>query len=73
MSEHQPLTARQLVATLVAHRGYQKLYPENTALSVTQAIKAGALFVEIDIQLSKDHQPGESQRLPWLGSRFNTS
>jgi glycerophosphoryl diester phosphodiesterase len=57
MSEHQPLTARQLVATLVAHRGYQKLYPENTALSVTQAIKAGALFVEIDIQLSKDHQP----------------
>jgi glycerophosphoryl diester phosphodiesterase len=53
MSEHQPLTARQLVA----HRGYQKPYPENTALSVTQAIRSGALFVEIDIQLSQDKQP----------------
>ena len=47
------LTASQLVA----HRGYQQLYPENTALSVTQAIKAGALFVEIDIQLSRDQKP----------------
>ena len=46
-----------LVENLVAHRGYQKLYPENTALSVTQAILSGALFVEIDIQLSQDRQP----------------
>lgn len=61
MPKNQLLTAQQLVpplvATFVAHRGYQKLYPENTALSVTEAIKAGALFVEIDIQLSKDQQP----------------
>lgn len=41
---------------LVAHRGYQHLYPENTALSVSGAIDAGALFVEIDIQLSLDLQ-----------------
>lgn len=53
MPETSTLTASQLVA----HRGYQKLYPENTALSVTQAIDAGALFVEIDIQLSRDQQP----------------
>ena len=54
MPKNSPtLTAQQLVA----HRGYQQRYPENTALSVTQAIKAGALFVEIDIQLSQDQQP----------------
>ena len=53
MPYNKPLTAQQLVA----HRGYQRIYPENTALSVRQAIKAGALFVEIDIQLSRDQQP----------------
>jgi len=42
---------------LVAHRGLQAAYPENTALSVSKAIDAGALFVEIDIQLSLDKQP----------------
>ena len=42
---------------LVAHRGLQQLYPENTALSVTKAIEAGAKFIEIDIQLSLDQQP----------------
>jgi glycerophosphoryl diester phosphodiesterase len=42
---------------LVAHRGLQAAYPENTALSVRKAIEAGALFVEIDIQLSLDQQP----------------
>lgn len=53
MQQTPQLTNQQLVA----HRGYQKLYPENTALSITEAIKAGALFVEIDIQLSRDQQP----------------
>ena len=54
MPKNSPaLTAQQLVA----HRGYQQRYPENTGLSVTQAIKAGALFVEIDIKLSQDQQP----------------
>jgi glycerophosphoryl diester phosphodiesterase len=48
---------QRLNQQLVAHRGYQKLYPENTALAVSEAIKAGALFVEIDIQLSQDRQP----------------
>ncbi|MBT7751067.1 MAG: hypothetical protein HN711_02255 [Porticoccaceae bacterium] len=42
---------------LVAHRGYRAKYPENTALSITQAIKAGALFVELDVQFSQDKLP----------------
>ena len=46
------ITAQQLVA----HRGYQQRYPENTALSVSRAISAGALYIEIDIQLSLDLQ-----------------
>lgn len=53
MPKIMPLSASQLVA----HRGYQKFYPENTALAVLEAINAGALFVEIDIQLSRDQQP----------------
>lgn len=42
---------------LVAHRGYQKLFPENTLLAYVEAIKAGARFIETDIQLSADEQP----------------
>lgn len=42
---------------LIAHRGYQKQYPENTLISLAEAIKAGALYVETDIQLSADKVP----------------
>lgn len=42
---------------LVAHRGYQKRYPENTLLSLAEAIQAGARFIETDIQLSSDLVP----------------
>lgn len=42
---------------LVAHRGFRGKYPENTALSITQAIKSGALFVELDVQFSLDKLP----------------
>jgi glycerophosphoryl diester phosphodiesterase len=42
---------------LVAHRGYQKYYPENTLLSVRKALEAGALHVEVDVQLSHDQLP----------------
>lgn len=42
---------------LVAHRGYQALYPENTLLAYRQAIAAGALFLETDIQFSADMEP----------------
>ena len=42
---------------LVAHRGYQSKYPENTALGLNQAIEAGALFIELDVQFSLDQLP----------------
>jgi len=42
---------------LVAHRGYQQHYPENTLLAIRKAIEAGALHVELDIQLSRDEVP----------------
>jgi glycerophosphoryl diester phosphodiesterase len=42
---------------LVAHRGYQANYPENTALSLSKAIEVGALFIELDIQFSGDRLP----------------
>ena len=42
---------------LVAHRGYQARYPENTRLAYEQAIQAGALFVETDVLLSRDGVP----------------
>ena len=34
---------------LVAHRGYQAKYPENTVLSLNKAIGAGARFIELDV------------------------
>lgn len=42
---------------LVAHRGYQRRYPENTLLAMAEAVKAGARFLETDIQLTMDGQP----------------
>jgi glycerophosphoryl diester phosphodiesterase len=42
---------------LVAHRGYTRHYPENTLASVEAAIAAGARFVEVDVQLTRDEVP----------------
>jgi len=42
---------------LVAHRGYQKCYPENTLLGFTKVIEAGAHYIETDILFSADHHP----------------
>jgi glycerophosphoryl diester phosphodiesterase len=42
---------------LVAHRGYALRYPENTLAALDAAIRAGAKFVEFDVQLSKDGFP----------------
>ena len=42
---------------LVAHRGYQRKFPENTLLGFTEAITAGACHVETDVQLSADAIP----------------
>jgi glycerophosphoryl diester phosphodiesterase len=42
------------VPTLVAHRGYMELYPENTWVGLQAALKAGACWVEFDVQLCAD-------------------
>lgn len=49
---------------LIAHRGWQQRFPENTLLAVQQAIDIGARHIEIDIQLSADLQP-------WLCHDYN--
>lgn len=42
---------------LVAHRGHQSRYPENTILALKKAIEYGASFIELDIQFSGDCLP----------------
>ena len=42
---------------LVAHRGDMTRYPENTLPAFSAAIEAGARFVELDIQMSKNAVP----------------
>lgn len=36
-------------AAMIAHRGYSFLYPENTALALTEAAKHGVEGVETDL------------------------
>lgn len=45
------------VPCFVAHRGYPALYPENSLVGIQAAIQAGARYVEIDIQLSRQLTP----------------
>lgn len=45
------------LASLVAHRGYAARYPENTRDSLAAAVRAGARFLEFDVQLSADGVP----------------
>ncbi len=42
---------------LVAHRGWRQHFPENTLLALREAVLAGALKIELDVQLSADGQP----------------
>ncbi|WP_373083886.1 glycerophosphodiester phosphodiesterase family protein [Zhongshania sp.] len=41
----------------IAHRGWRQHYPENTYIALEQALAAGALNIELDIQLSADAVP----------------
>ena len=41
---------------VVAHRGSSGTAPENTMASIKYAIDAGALMIEVDVQLTKDDQ-----------------
>ncbi|UTW45655.1 hypothetical protein KFE80_01650 [bacterium SCSIO 12696] len=42
---------------LVAHRGFQHCYPENTLAAIHGAIDAGALNIELDVLFSADGEP----------------
>lgn len=42
---------------LIAHRGWQRRYPENTLPAMAGALQAGARYVETDLQLSADGEP----------------
>lgn len=41
-------------AQLVAHRGHQDAFPENSLLAVIDAIAAGAINIELDIQVTRE-------------------
>jgi glycerophosphoryl diester phosphodiesterase len=40
----------------IAHRGFSKMYPENTMLAFRKAVEAGCDGIELDVQLTKDNQ-----------------
>jgi glycerophosphoryl diester phosphodiesterase len=46
-----------LNSRICAHRGFARLYPENTLASVRAALNLGVKWVEIDVQLTKDQVP----------------
>ena len=46
-----------ILPRLVAHRGYPRHYPENTLVGIEAAVAAGARFVEVDVQISRDRVP----------------
>lgn len=45
------------MATIIAHRGFSGIAPENSISAIKAAIDIGVDFVEIDIHLSKDRVP----------------
>lgn len=46
-----------IIPQLVAHRGYPRHYPENSLIGIEAAVAAGARFVEVDVQISRDRVP----------------
>lgn len=42
---------------LIAHRGYPWRFPENTLQGIAAALRAGARYVEIDVQMTADRVP----------------
>ncbi|WP_372864541.1 glycerophosphodiester phosphodiesterase family protein [Spongiibacter sp.] len=45
------------VENFVAHRGWRQHFPENTLLALREAALAGAVNIELDVQLSADRRP----------------
>lgn len=52
-----PVNAPGTLPLTVAHRGYSSVNPENTLAAYASAMRAGADFVEIDIQTTADGVP----------------
>ncbi len=46
-----------MISRLVAHRGDMKTYPENSLFALQKSAELGFLYIELDIQLSKDLVP----------------
>ena len=42
---------------IIAHRGYNRFYPENTLVSFQAAMQSGAHMIELDTTLSRDRKP----------------
>jgi glycerophosphoryl diester phosphodiesterase len=40
--------------SLVAHRGYPKLFPDNSLVGIRAVLDAGARYLEVDVQMSTD-------------------
>lgn len=55
MSKPLPMND-QRIPQLVAHRGYMHRYPENTWSGLEAALRAGACWLEFDIQMCADGQ-----------------
>ena len=51
------MRATQLKRRLVAHRGFQSRYPENTLMALQKAVDEGLERLEFDIQLTSDLIP----------------
>ena len=45
------------IENFVAHRGWRRHFPENTLLALREAARAGAVKLELDVQLSADGTP----------------
>lgn len=41
---------------IIAHRGFSKLFPENTMLAFKEAAKFDITGIELDVQLTSDEQ-----------------
>ncbi|MEQ9583273.1 MAG: glycerophosphodiester phosphodiesterase family protein, partial [Arenibacter sp.] len=41
---------------ICAHRGANETHPENTLAAFEEAIRLGAQMIELDVQMTKDHQ-----------------
>ncbi|MGH1441103.1 MAG: glycerophosphodiester phosphodiesterase family protein [Cellvibrionaceae bacterium] len=62
---------------LVAHRGHQSAFPENSILAVLDAIAAGAKKIEFDIQFTQDggaalYHDEDMQRISGVDKKITT-